>query len=90
MRILLLISALSLTFAASIPAQVVAADTATPQSSQPVDTSQNRQVCKKIEVAGSRLHSKKVCMTMAQWDAQRASDRQDVERNQAMRTKGNE
>ncbi len=42
----------------------------------------NEVVCKKEEVLGSRLQSRKVCMTRAQWAEQRQLDRQNVERSQ--------
>ena len=40
-------------------------------------------VCQKIEMIGSRLAVKKVCMTRSQWDDTRRQDRQAVERAQA-------
>lgn len=42
----------------------------------------NEVVCKREEVLGSRLQSRKVCMTRAQWAEQRQLDRQNVERSQ--------
>ena len=47
----------------------------------------NRTVCRKIETIGSRLSSKRVCQTAAQWDAQEAANRQDIERSQTQRWK---
>lgn len=47
----------------------------------------NRTVCRKIETVGSRLSSKRVCQTAAQWDAQEAANRQDIERSQTQRWK---
>ncbi len=42
----------------------------------------NEMVCKKEEVLGSRLQTRKVCMTRAEWAEQRHLDRQNVERSQ--------
>ena len=42
----------------------------------------NEVVCKKEEVLGSRLQTRKVCMTRAEWAEQRQLDRQNVERSQ--------
>lgn len=42
----------------------------------------NEIVCKKEEVLGSRLQTRKVCMSRAEWAEQRALDRQNVERSQ--------
>ena len=42
----------------------------------------NEVVCKKEDVLGSRLQTRKVCMTRAEWAEQRQLDRQNVERSQ--------
>jgi len=42
----------------------------------------NEVVCEKQEVVGSRLASRKVCMTRAQWAAQQQSDRDLVDSSQ--------
>lgn len=42
----------------------------------------NEVVCKREEVTGSRLQSRRVCMTRAQWAEQRQLDRANVERSQ--------
>lgn len=39
-------------------------------------------VCQKQEVVGSRLATRRVCMTRQQWLEQRSSDRQDTEKAQ--------
>ncbi len=49
------------------------------------DTSQNRVICKREKVTGSRLGSKKVCKTEAQWNQIRNDERQALERGQANR-----
>lgn len=44
--------------------------------------SSDRLVCRSIEQIGSRLASKRVCMTARQWDEQRRTDRENVEGSQ--------
>jgi hypothetical protein len=39
----------------------------------------NERVCEKITVTGSRLASKTVCMTRAQWEQRKRDDREAVE-----------
>ena len=48
---------------------------------------QNKVVCRRVEAIGTRLSSKKVCRTQAQWDAEAAANRQDLERSQTQRWK---
>jgi len=48
---------------------------------------QNRIVCRKEKSTGSRVASKKVCMTVAQWNAAKQNTRQALERNQALRSR---
>lgn len=50
---------------------------------------QNKVVCRRVEAIGTRLSSKKVCRTQAQWDAEAAANRQDLERSQTQRWKDN-
>lgn len=45
----------------------------------------NEVVCEKQEVLGSRLNTKRVCMTRAQWQEQRMQDRMDLDRSQNAR-----
>jgi hypothetical protein len=51
---------------------------------------QNRVVCRKENVTGSRLGARKRCLTAAEWTEMARLDRQSVERIQNMRYKGNE
>ena len=39
----------------------------------------NRIVCEKIQETGSRLNSRKVCMTAQQWEDQRRRDRENLQ-----------
>jgi hypothetical protein len=62
----------------------VSAETSTSGAqNQPNASDPNELVCQKIEVLGSRLAVKKVCMTRSQWEDSRRQDRQAVERAQA-------
>ncbi len=45
----------------------------------------NQKICEKVEITGSRLSSKRVCMTRAEWADSRLQDRQSVERAQTQR-----
>lgn len=42
----------------------------------------NRVVCEKIEQIGSRLATKRICMTVAQWEEKRRLDREDLQNTQ--------
>jgi predicted secreted protein len=42
----------------------------------------NETICRKEQVLGSRLQTRKICMTRAQWAEQRLLDRQNIERAQ--------
>lgn len=42
----------------------------------------SRQICRKIEVTGSRMNTKKVCATATEWAAQKAQNRQAIEQAQ--------
>lgn len=45
----------------------------------------NRVICEKQEVVGSRLATKRVCMTAAEWEIRRREDREAVEKAQTNR-----
>lgn len=42
----------------------------------------NRIICEKQEVVGSRLATKKICMTAAEWDDRKREDREAIEKGQ--------
>ena len=51
-----------------------------------VQTPQDEKlICRKDKAAGSRLATKRVCLTARQWEAQRMEDRQRLEQGQAQR-----
>ncbi|HVL79316.1 MAG TPA: hypothetical protein VM346_08530 [Sphingomicrobium sp.] len=49
---------------------------------QPVEAKEEKKICEVHEVTGSRLGTKKICMTPRQWDDQRRAHRSEVERAQ--------
>ena len=67
----LIIAALALTAASPAIAQ-----SATP-SSKVKDP--NRKICEKVERIGSRLAVDRICMTAAEWEAQKRAQREHVE-----------
>lgn len=74
-------------FAAPVAAQTQptsAAPAAAKDSKDP-----NRMVCRKVENTGSRLGSKKICRTAAEWAEVQAIERRDIERFQVGRSKNN-
>ena len=54
-------------------------------TSQKATDSGNEVVCERQPVTGSRLGSRKVCMTRAQWADLRLQDRQEIEKAQTRR-----
>jgi len=62
---------------------LVATTSAAQESAKPkAARDPNQIVCKKEEVLGSRLQTRKVCMTRAEWAEQRQIDRHAVEQSQ--------
>jgi hypothetical protein len=63
------------------------AQTATPadQSAKQKTVDPNEMVCERQESIGSRIASKRVCMTRAQWADRRLQDRQELDRVQIQR-----
>ena len=66
--------------AAPVVAQT-AAPTTPPEARDP-----NKVICEKQEVVGSRLATRRVCMTRAQWADLRRQDRQEIDKVQTRRT----
>jgi len=75
----LIVVALVTGFSVPVAAQVTSMETSRP-APKPKDP--NAKVCEKIEVTGSRLGSRRVCMTAADWAAQRQDHRNDIEKVQ--------
>lgn len=55
---------------------------ASAESKKVDDKDPNRMVCEKQEVVGSRLGTKRVCMTASEWAAKRRDERQMIDRSQ--------
>jgi predicted secreted protein len=68
-------------------APVSAQPAAAPAGSQPAaeKPKSDEKICQKIELVGSRLAVKKVCMTRAEWADRQLTDRQDLEKVQVQR-----
>ena len=71
--------ALTATLAAPVVAQVSSIESSRPA---PKPRDPNAKICEKIDITGSRLGSRKICMTAAQWAQQRQDHRNDLERAQ--------
>ncbi len=65
----------------AVPA--MASDTSTPAAKPVKDP--NQVVCEKQEVLGSRVATKKVCKTRAEWAEQRRLEKQEIDRAQVNR-----
>lgn len=65
-------------------ALVPAAASADEKKLEPKDP--NRVICEKQTVVGSRLATKKVCLTAAEWEIRRREDREALEKAQLNRT----
>lgn len=64
---------------------VVTPAAARPQTDKkPADP--NRTVCRTTEVIGSRLNTRKTCMTAVQWDQLEREQRMTVDKVQALKT----
>ena len=71
---------------ASAPVAAQAPAATAPAASNPKAADPNNQmVCEKQEVTGSRIGTRRVCMTRAQWADLRLQDRQEIERAQTRR-----
>jgi len=64
---------------ALIPAAALA------EEKKPEAKDPNRIICEKQGVVGSRLATRRVCMTAAEWDIRRREDREAVEKAQVNR-----
>jgi invasion protein IalB len=84
MRQLLFVTAAALLISPVASAPAFSQST-TPSAPQAKASDPNEVVCEKQEETGSRLVSKRVCMTRAQWAEQRRLNRQDIEKMQTQR-----
>jgi invasion protein IalB len=67
------------TIGALITVQPASAQTQASNQPAAKDKDPNRIICQKIEETGSRVASKKVCMTARQWEEKRRADREYLE-----------
>ena len=81
MRVKLIAIAGAFLCAAAAP---VAAQTAAP-TTPPAAKDPNKVICEKQEVVGSRLATRRVCMTRSQWADLRNQDRQQLDKVQTRR-----
>jgi invasion protein IalB len=86
LKLIVALSALSMT--AAVSAQTPSPAPATPAGSAEKAQADylNEKICRSEEVTGSRLTKKKVCKTRAQWADQQLQDRQEIERVQTQRS----
>lgn len=84
LRVIVLVAAVfgaTGSFAAQAPQNGASSSGAT--TAKPLDP--NEVICEKQEVIGSRLATKRVCMTRSQWADQKGQDRQEIDRVQTQR-----
>ena len=79
-------TAIGLAAGASVPALAQAQSTPPASQQQPADPRMNEVVCQKQEVIGSRLATKRVCKTRAEWADARLEDRRAVDKIQTERS----
>lgn len=72
---------------AATPAAVMADEPKQQAETNTDKDNQNRVICKRDKSTGSRLGSKRNCMTAAQWQQAARDQREIVERTQASRIK---
>lgn len=60
-------------------AEAPAAGTAAPTAKQ---DDPDKKICERVEETGTRLGGRRVCKTKAEWAAERAASREEIERAQ--------
>jgi hypothetical protein len=70
----------TLTLGLALSASVATSASAKPRDDK--DRDPNKVVCEKQEVLGSRLATRRVCMTRAEWTEKRRADRDMVQKSQ--------
>ena len=79
------VSTVGLTVALATPALAQAQTTAPAAEQRQSGPNPNEVVCQKQEVIGTRLGTKRVCKTRAEWADSRTQDRHELERVQTQR-----
>ena len=87
LKTLFIAGAISLATAA--PALTAAPDQAAATADKDFPEESYKVVCRRIQAIGTRLARKRVCRTKAEWDADAAANRHDLERSQTQRWKSN-
>ena len=77
--------AAGLLVAVPVAAQTAAAAAPAPAAATGKAHNPNEIICEKQEVIGSRLATRRVCMTRAEWADRKLQDRQEIERVQVQR-----
>jgi hypothetical protein len=75
------LAAIALVFSATAPAQIITSY-ATNNPSR-IKGDPNKIVCQREETIGTRLGGKKTCLTISEWQARQAADRDQLESVQA-------
>jgi invasion protein IalB len=70
---------------ATVPSLAQSPAAAAPAAQEKKPNDPNAIVCERQESTGSRLASKRICMTRAQWADRRLQDRQELDRVQTQR-----
>ena len=85
MRVTSFVAAAAIAAAWPVAASAQQQNTAPGQTAAGKTLDPNEVVCERHEETGSRLASKRICMTRAQWADLRSQDRQETERVQVQR-----
>ena len=83
------VAALTLVPVSAVAMEPATSDNAKTDDDASKDSGQNRVICKREKIIGSRLGSKRTCATEAEWAQMRADQRQATERVQANRPREN-
>jgi len=84
-KLICAVSTVGLMVGLSVPA-MAQAQTAAPATQPPkAGPNPNEVICQKQEVIGTRLGTKKVCKTRAEWADSRTQDRHELERVQTQK-----
>jgi hypothetical protein len=74
--------AVLLTFASPSLAEIVNAPSTSPTVATAKAKDPKRKICEAVEETGSRLSSKRICMTAEQWEAQNRNSRTAAKRGE--------
>jgi len=74
--------AVLVTFASPSLAEIVNTQSSSPAASAAKAKDPKRKICEPVEETGSRLSSKRICMTAEQWEAQNRNGRTAAKRSE--------